>query len=105
MPRGRRTLRERISQFDSYRLLANLFQPLCLYLEAEDFAGLALREDLKRATANLTIGGESLLGDGCIDHQFHALTAVRALDFFTFLHHSPWSGTGYLPSGDQAQKN
>jgi hypothetical protein len=76
-----------------------------LDFQADYFAGLTLREDLKRATANLAIGGEPLLGDGCVDHQFHALTAVRALDFFTFLHHPPWSGTGYLPSGDQAQKN
>jgi len=76
-----------------------------LDFQADYFAGLTLREDLKWATADLTIGGESLLGDGCFDHQFHALTAVRALDFFTFLHDSHWSGTGYLPSGDQAQKN
>jgi hypothetical protein len=76
-----------------------------LDFQADYFAGLTLREDLKRATANLAIGGEPLLGDGCVDYQFHALTAVRALDFFTFLHGPPWSRTGGLPSGDHSWKN
>jgi len=84
---------------------AKLFRPLCLHLKAEDLAGLRLCENLERTTANLAIGGEPLLRDAGVDHQFHALTAVRALDFFTFLHDPPWSGTGGLPSEDPSRKN
>ena len=73
--------------------------------QADYFAGLTLREDLKRATANLAIGGEPLLRDAGVYYQFHALTAVRALDFFTFLHDPPWYDTGGLPSGDPSRKN
>jgi hypothetical protein len=57
-----------------------------LNLNAHDFARLALGEHLKRAAADLAIGGKLLGGDAGIDRKFEGLPAERALDGFRNFH-------------------
>jgi hypothetical protein len=56
------------------------------YLQAQNFARLALGQDLKRAAANLAIRGERLRGDAGVNEQFKILATERALDIFGYLH-------------------
>jgi hypothetical protein len=62
---------------------------LCLIgpdIQAKNFARLALCENLKRSTANLAVGGESLGRDAGIDDDLEALSAIGALDGFRYQH-------------------
>ena len=68
---------------------------LCLLLltprnvQAQDFAGLALRRDLEGAAADLAIGREALRRDAGIDGQFkgrHSMTRRSAIAHFTAEH-------------------
>ena len=49
-------------------------------VEGEDFAGLALGDDLEGAAADLAVGGEALLGLGGVEDQLEALATEGAGD-------------------------
>jgi hypothetical protein len=57
-----------------------------LYLNTQDFAGLAFGYNLKRAATDLAIGGKPLVGDAGVDGDFKALAAKGALDGFGNFH-------------------
>jgi hypothetical protein len=46
--------------------------------QTQHFTRLAFDLNLKRAAANLTVGGELLRGDGGINHELEGLAAERA---------------------------
>ena len=49
-------------------------------VEGEDFAGLALGDDLEGAAADLAVGGETLMGLGGVEDQLEALATEGAGD-------------------------
>jgi hypothetical protein len=59
-----------------------------LYLNTQDFAGLAFGNDLKWPAADFTIGRKSLACNAGVDCDFKALTAKGALDGFGSFHRS-----------------
>ena len=49
-------------------------------VEGEDFAGLALGDDIEGAAADLAVGGEALMGLGGVEDQLEALATEGAGD-------------------------
>lgn len=55
-------------------------------VHANDFTALTFRADFKRATTDLAIRGEALLGQGGIHRHIERLAAERALHCGKFFH-------------------
>ena len=55
-------------------------------LDAEDFTRLAFHHELEWTTADLAIGGDSLVGNAGVQCEFKGLTAVRTLNSFGNFH-------------------
>jgi hypothetical protein len=57
-----------------------------LYLNTQDFAGLAFGNDLKWPATDLAIGGKPLVSNAGVDGNFKALAAKGTLDRFGNFH-------------------
>jgi hypothetical protein len=57
-----------------------------LHVQAQNLTGFALGGYLKRAAANLAVGGEALGTQTGIDDHFVELAAIRARDGVGFFH-------------------
>lgn len=73
-------------------------------VEGEDFAGLALGDDLEGTAADLAVGGEALLGLGGVEDQLEALATKGAGDVRGAFHGVTWTGLAGRARGDVAAR-